>query len=157
MVGLLPASGGGGGFKISSSSLSWKLFCPAQASISVPSTVKCSSDNSRFLRACRNTTRKNSSAISPSNKRSRFLVNTVGCHTSSFIDIPTNQRYSRLYSSCSISIRSLRIEYSICSNNARSNRSGGIDFRPSSSYSESKRPSSALNASSTIARIGRNG
>jgi hypothetical protein len=56
----------------------------------------------------------------------------VGCHTSSLIDIPTNQRYSRLYCIRSISIRSLRIEYGIRSSRAPSSRSGGIDFRPSS-------------------------
>src|ERR1700722_17677566 len=157
MAGLLPSSGGGGGFKMLSSFSSWKFFCPAQASISVPSTAKCSSDSNRFRRAWRNTTRKNSSAILPSSNRSRFSVNTVGCHTSSSIDSPTNQRYSRLYCICSISIRSLRIEYSICSSNARNSCSGGIDFRPSSSCSEWNRPSSAFNASSTMARMGRSG
>ena len=37
--------------------------------------------------------------------------------------------------SCSISCRSLRIEYSICSTDARSSRSGGIDGRPIFEYS----------------------
>src|SRR5690348_16800673 len=45
-------------------------------------------------------------AMSPSIKRSRFLVNTVTSQISSSSDSPTNQRNSRLYSSCSISCRS---------------------------------------------------
>ena len=47
---------------------------------------------------------------------------------------PTNHRNSRLYSNCSISIRSLRMVYSTCSNKARSNFSGGIDERPIVEY-----------------------
>ena len=43
---------------------------------------------------------------------------------------PTNQRNMRLYSSCSISCRSERIEKNACSSNARSSFSGGIDGRP---------------------------
>src|SRR5262249_2880 len=51
-------------------------------------------------------------------------------HTASSIARPTNQRNSRLYSSCSITIRSLRTEYSTCSTRARNRCSGGIEGRP---------------------------
>src|SRR5215472_18415090 len=47
-------------------------------------------------------------AISPSNRRSRFLQKTVVSQTTSSIDSPTNQRNRRLYSSCSINRRSER-------------------------------------------------
>ena len=72
-----------------------KLFCYAQASISVPSTVKCSSESSRLRRACSTIIVKNSSATAPSSSRSRFFVNTVGCHTGSFAreaDEPAEQQ-----------------------------------------------------------------
>src|SRR5260370_27514505 len=39
---------------------------------------------------------KNAAAISPSSKRSRFLLNTVGTHTASSMFSPTNQRNNRL-------------------------------------------------------------
>src|SRR6516225_6604706 len=66
--------------------------------------------------------------MSPSSNRSRFLVKVVGAHTRSSMPRPTNQRNSRLYSSCSISIRSLRTEYSTWISNARNRCSGGIDL-----------------------------
>jgi hypothetical protein len=53
-------------------------------------------------------------ATSAFSSRSRFLVNTVTSHTGSSIFNPTNHRNSRLYSSFSISRRSLRTEYSTC-------------------------------------------
>src|SRR5204862_910370 len=73
-----------------------KLFMLAQASISVPSTEKCSLDSS--LRTCGrfSTPAKNLAAISPSSNRSRFLQNTVASHTGSSAESPTNQRNSRL-------------------------------------------------------------
>ena len=49
-------------------------------------------------------------AITSFSRRSRFFVKTVGVHTASSIVSPTNQRKRMLYSSCSISSRSLRIE-----------------------------------------------
>jgi len=48
----------------------------AHASISVPSTEKCSLDNSRFTFGCASTADKNFAAISPSSSRSRFFENT---------------------------------------------------------------------------------
>jgi hypothetical protein len=51
-----------------------KLFWPAQAWISVPSTEKCSSDRSRSERASSSTRWKKASAMSPHSSRSRFLV-----------------------------------------------------------------------------------
>src|SRR6202167_6068648 len=86
----------------------WKLFNPAQASNSVPSTVKCSSDMRSNDWACSTTNWKNCFATSASSRRFRFLVNTVTSHTGSSIFNPTNHRNSMLYSNCSISIRSLR-------------------------------------------------
>jgi hypothetical protein len=59
-----------------------------------------------------------------------FLVKVVGAHTASSIARPTNRRNSRLYSSCSITIRSLRTEYSTWSRSARNRCSGGIEGRP---------------------------
>ena len=85
-----------------------KLFWPAQASINVPSTVKCSSDKSRWALACASTCSKNAVATSPANSRSRFFVKTVTSHTGASSSRPTNQRNSRLYCSCSIKSRSLR-------------------------------------------------
>src|SRR3546814_15059369 len=49
-----------------------KLLCDAHASISVPSTVKCSSDSSSRRRACASTAPRNLAATSPSSTRSRF-------------------------------------------------------------------------------------
>src|SRR6267378_8252136 len=71
------------------------------------------------------TSSKKARAMSPASSRSRFLVNVVGTQTASSIAKPTNQRNSRLYSSCSISIRSLRTEYSTWSSSARNKCSGG--------------------------------
>lgn len=79
-----------------SASLRLKLFCPAQASISVPSTVKCSSDSSSCSRAYAKTCSKKACATSPSSKRSRFLLNVEGSQTGSSICKPTNYRNSRL-------------------------------------------------------------
>src|ERR1019366_9329245 len=98
-----------------------------QAWISVPSTVKCSSLNKSCWRASTSTASSSRWLTAPAINRSRFLVNTVTSHTSSSISKPTNQRYSRLYSSCSINCRSERIEYSTISSSARSSRSGATD------------------------------
>jgi hypothetical protein len=46
--------------------------------------------------ACFTIREKNSPATAPSSNRSRFFVDTVGCHTGSFSDQPTNHRNSRL-------------------------------------------------------------
>src|SRR5215213_534430 len=92
------------------SSLGRKLFRLAQPSTIVPSTVKCSSDNNSFSRAKSSTAAKNSSAISPRSKRSRFVLKVVAFQTSSSMFSPTNQRNNMLYCNCSISIRSLRTE-----------------------------------------------
>src|SRR3972149_5171688 len=73
-----------------------KLFCPAQASISVPSTVKCSSDNSPCSRANFPSSVKKARATSASSRRSRFFENTVKSQTGSSMFNPTNQRNSRL-------------------------------------------------------------
>jgi hypothetical protein len=48
-------------------------------------------------------------------------------HTGSSIFSPKNQRNSRFYCNCSISRRSLRTVYRICSSNARNRFSGAID------------------------------
>ena len=87
-----------------------KLFIEAQASISVPSTEKCSVDRSFFTRGCASTAARNFAAISPSSSRSRFFEKVEWSQTASSTPIPTNQRNSRSYSSRSISCRSERIE-----------------------------------------------
>src|SRR5258705_9376336 len=61
----------------------------------VPSTVKCSSDNP-LPHAKSSTAAKNSSAISPRNKRSRFLLKVVASQTTSSMFSPTNQRDNML-------------------------------------------------------------
>ena len=123
----------------------------------MPSTLKCSSDNRSLARACFSTCAKNFSAISPFSNRSRFLLNTVGTHTGSSMFRPTNQRNSRLYSSCSISIRSLRIVYNTCSSSARNSFSGAIEGRPQSTYSRPNDRDSPFKTTSTMVRIGRKG
>ena len=54
-------------------SLGLKLFIDAHASISVPSTLKCSVDKSLFTRGCASTSARNRRAMSPSRRRSRFF------------------------------------------------------------------------------------
>src|ERR1039458_287367 len=61
---------------------------------------------------------------SPENRRSRFLAKLVASHACSLSGSPTNQRNSRLYSSCSTGIRSLCTEYSICSKSAQQLQKG---------------------------------
>src|SRR5512136_2866776 len=53
-----------------------ELFIDAQASINVPSTEKCSVLRSRFTRGCARTVLNSLAAMSPSNRRSRFLEKT---------------------------------------------------------------------------------
>ena len=76
--------------------LAAKLFCDAQASISVPSTEKCSSDKSGFTWGWFRSLVMNFVKMSPFWSRSRFLVNVVGSHIGSSGAKPTNQRYRRL-------------------------------------------------------------
>jgi len=57
----------------------------------------------------------------------------------------------------SMSSRTLRIEYSICSNCARNNFSGAIDGRPTLAYIVSNRRDKRLSTSSTISRMVRSG
>ena len=68
----------------------------AHASISVPSTEKWSSDSSALTGSWFRTAAMNLRAMSPSIRRSRFLVNTLTSHTAVSNDSPTNQRNSRL-------------------------------------------------------------
>src|SRR5258707_1688277 len=77
-------------------SLGRKLFCEAQASISVPSTEKCSSDNSGLTCGWFKSLVMNLANTSPLCSRSRFFVNTVESHTTASGESPTNQRYRRL-------------------------------------------------------------
>src|SRR5882762_92876 len=88
----LPGSSGG----VRGSPGFLKLFNPAQASIRVPSTVKCSSPSSRCARAWASTCSKNAWAMSPSSSRCRFLANTVASQMGSSMFNPTNQRNNRL-------------------------------------------------------------
>ena len=99
----LGSSLSGGGFGL-------KLFLEAQASVSVPSTEKCSLDNSRLTRGCDSTAARNLAAISPSKSRSRFFEKLEWSHTGSSIPMPTNQRNSRSNSIRSINCRSERTE-----------------------------------------------
>ena len=119
-------------------SLGLKLFSDAQASISVPSTEKCSLDSNRFTLGGSSTAPRNRPAISPASNRSRFFENVEWSHTASSIPSPTNQRNSRSYSSRSISCRSERIEYNACGSIARNSRSGAVEGRPIREYSAAK-------------------
>src|SRR3954452_14386278 len=76
-------------------SLGLKLFIEAQASISVPSTEKCSFERSRFTRGSARMAVRNWAAISPSSSRSRFLERVDGSQTASSMPSPTNQRNRR--------------------------------------------------------------
>jgi hypothetical protein len=71
-----------------------KLFMLAQASISVPSTEKCSLDKSLRTSGKFKTPAMNLAATSPPKRRSRFLQNTVASGSSA--DKPANQRNRRL-------------------------------------------------------------
>src|SRR3954467_11908837 len=61
------------------------------------------------------------------------------------------------YACASISNRSLRTVYRICSSSARSSFSGAIDGRPLAEYSSLNFADSPCNTSSVILRIARNG
>ena len=67
-----------------------KLAWLAQASMSVPSTEKCSSESSPASFAWRSTAAKKRYATSPLRRRSRFLVKTVGSQIGSSAPSPTN-------------------------------------------------------------------
>jgi hypothetical protein len=119
--------------------------------------VKWSLLISRSARACSTTARKNSPATLCSSSRSRFFVNTVASNAGSIMSMSRNHRYKRLYAICSQSCRSLRTVYSAMSSCALSNRSGGIDGRPTDAYIASNVGDSFPNTSSAsflIARIG---
>src|SRR6266498_5145493 len=73
-----------------------KLLCEAHASISVPSTEKCSSDNSGLICGWLRSLVMNLVNTSPFCSRSRFLVKVVGSQIGSSGESPTNQRYKRL-------------------------------------------------------------
>src|SRR5262249_58123694 len=73
-----------------------KLDGEAEALMIVPSTEKCSSDNSGSTCGWYKSLVMNLANTSPFCSRSRFFVNTVGSHTRSSGESPTNQRYRRL-------------------------------------------------------------
>jgi hypothetical protein len=102
---LRPASGGG-----PEPSFGRKLFVLAQASSSVPSTVKCSLESSARTLGRASTVARKRAATSPASSRSRFLVKVVASQTGTSTPSPTNQRNSRSKSIRSTSCRSERIE-----------------------------------------------
>ena len=73
-----------------------KLFCEAQASISVPSTEKRSPDNNGLTCGWFRSLLMNFVNTSPFCSRSRFFVKEVGSQTGSSGESPTNQRYTKL-------------------------------------------------------------
>jgi hypothetical protein len=102
----------------------WRRSCAssvieAHASISVPSTEKCSLDNRRLTRGWARTAVRNLAAISPASTRSRFFEKVEWSHTGSSTPIPTNQRNSRSNSNRSMSWRSERTERGVFSFTAR--------------------------------------
>src|SRR6218665_571785 len=144
----------------SSPSLRTKLLCPAQASINVPSTLKCSPDNQSLFSAVSSTSLKKATTASCSIRRWRFLLNTVGTHTASSIARPRNQRNNMLYWVCSMSWRSEHALNRICSSIARSSSSGAMLGRPplmSASYIGENNPSILASTSLTITRMRRSG
>lgn len=75
---LRPPDAGGGSFgpePSPGSSTGLKLFIDAHAWISVPSTLKCSLDRSRFARRPASTADRNRAATSPASSRARFFEN----------------------------------------------------------------------------------
>ena len=84
-------------------------FRLAQASISVPSALKCWLDSSRFTLGRVSTAARNFAATSPSSRRSRFFEKVEWSQAGSSAESPTNQRNSRSNSSRSISWRSERM------------------------------------------------
>jgi hypothetical protein len=64
---------GGGEPAPAAFSLGTKLFSEAQASTSVPSTVKCSSESKGATSRCSRMTFRNLRAMSASSRRSRFF------------------------------------------------------------------------------------
>jgi hypothetical protein len=80
-----------------------KLFMLAHASISVPSTEKCSDESSGTTAGSVGSADKKHRAMSPASGRSRFLVNTVTSHTGASMDRPMNHRNSMLQLICCIS------------------------------------------------------
>ena len=91
----LPGSSGGIR-SLGCSPLGRKLLSDAQASISVPSTVKCSSLVSFNSRASATTVRKNSPATSCSSKRVRLRLKVEWSKPGSSQFISKNQRNKRL-------------------------------------------------------------
>src|SRR5262249_13313998 len=73
-----------------------KLLWEAHASISVPSTEKCSSDNSGLICGWFRSWVMNLVNTLPFCSRSRFFVKVVGSQIGSSGESPTNQRYKRL-------------------------------------------------------------
>src|SRR6185437_4876062 len=78
------------------SDFGWNDLWLAQAWISVPSTEKCSSDISALTLGWLMIAPSNPRAMSPSSRRSRFLLKLLASHTGASTDSPTNQRNSRL-------------------------------------------------------------
>src|SRR5580704_10993723 len=68
----------------------------AHASISVPSTEKCSSDNSGLTSGWFRSLLMNLANTAPVCSRSRFFVKVVGSQIGASGESPTNQRYKRL-------------------------------------------------------------
>ena len=87
-----------------------KLFTDAHASSSVPSTLKCSSDNKRCSRVCSTIASRNYRATSTSNVRCLFLENTEWSKLRSMMFRSRNRLNSRSYSSLWQNCRSLRTE-----------------------------------------------
>ena len=73
-----------------------EALCEAHASMSVPSTEKCSSDNSGLTCGWFRSLVMNLINTSPFCSRSRFFVKVVGSQIGSSGESPTNQRYKRL-------------------------------------------------------------
>jgi len=82
----------------------------AQASTSVPSTLKWSLDSSRFTRGWASIADRKRAATAPSSSRSRFFEKVEWSQTGSSIPSPTNHRNRRSNSIRSMSWRSERIE-----------------------------------------------
>ena len=111
-----------------------KLFIDAQAWIKVPSTEKCSFDASPRHWANSTTRPKKVRTTSSLSSRSRLALKVEWSHTGSSSSRPTNQRYSRWYSSGSTHCLSDRTEYSTWITLARNSRSGAIEVRPPWAY-----------------------
>ena len=134
-----------------------KLFILAQPSISVPSTLKCSSLTQPWARARFTTSAKNRSATSWAKSLFWFWEKLEASNTFSSSPRSMNQRNIRSVCNRAQSWRSERTLNNACKTFALSNCSGGIEGLPCRAYIPSKIAPMRRSTSSTVALMRRIG